>query len=324
MLENYEKELSQKRLERRIFWFVVWLFAIFLYLFFQGYYPYIRLDISGYFTSNSGTTDTGERPQIVRAFGIINIRTLPVADAITVNGNYFANGDKIIYDYGDYDIKIEKNGYIGLHTRVTLDKKNPFLIEALELLKKPVATKYAFDIKQVFPLSNGKLLAEVSASGSMSHSGTLSHAGLTNNVALKYYKVFDPETLETARSFSSALSPIGQGYFISETGAISVYDETLAKLTTLKNKAGTGTLACSGTTLVGEELYCPRTKSFLTGNSDFTSKIISVKDSIIATSEGLFNNKMERLRKASSENSGSLAKIDDIITIGGNDYFLSS
>lgn len=33
---------------------------------------------------------------------------------------------------------------------------------------------------------------------------------------------------------------------------------------------------------------------------------------------------MERLYKASSENSGALAKLDDIVSIGGKDYFLSS
>ena len=95
-------------------------------------------------------------------------------------------------------------------------------------------------------------------------------------------------------------------------------------MVSLKNKAGTGTLSCTGTTLVGEELYCPNTKTFLTGNSDFTSKIISVKESIIATSEGLFTSKMERLQKSSSENSGALAKIDDIVIIGGKEYFLSA
>ena len=193
MLENYEKELSQKRFERRIFWIVVWFFSIFLYLFFQGYYPYIKLDISGYFAqTTSGSTD--DRPQIVRAFGIINIRTTPSPDSISVNGQNFINGDKVIYDYGEYAIKIEKAGYIGLETTATLDKRNPFLIEALDLLKKPVATPYVFTLKNIYPLASSKFLSEVTLTGT-------THTGSHDNGHV--YKVYDPESPELAKSFTS-------------------------------------------------------------------------------------------------------------------------
>ena len=44
MLENYYEEIGRKRRERWAFWIVVWALSVFLYLFFQGYYPYVKFD----------------------------------------------------------------------------------------------------------------------------------------------------------------------------------------------------------------------------------------------------------------------------------------
>ncbi|MDQ1344157.1 MAG: hypothetical protein QG650_877, partial [Patescibacteria group bacterium] len=49
MLENYYEEIGRKRRERWVFWIIVWMLSTFLYLFFQGYYPYVRLDMGKFF-----------------------------------------------------------------------------------------------------------------------------------------------------------------------------------------------------------------------------------------------------------------------------------
>ncbi len=82
MLETYFEEIARKRRGRRIFWVAVFGFASFLYLFFQGYYPYVRIDFAEFFDRQS--SETSQKPQVVRAFGIIIVRTSPAPDRISV------------------------------------------------------------------------------------------------------------------------------------------------------------------------------------------------------------------------------------------------
>lgn len=149
MLESYQQEVETRRRGRRVFWFFTLLGTGFLYLFFQGYYPYISIDFNNILRPSS---NGGERPQIVRAFGIINIRATPAPDRILVGNQGFSNGDKGIYDFGSYDIQVEKAGYISLSTTATLDKKNPFHIEALELLKNPQYHAFRYQVESAISL----------------------------------------------------------------------------------------------------------------------------------------------------------------------------
>lgn len=45
MLQSYDQEIREKRRAARIFWYIVCIFAIFLFFFFQGYYPSIRIGL---------------------------------------------------------------------------------------------------------------------------------------------------------------------------------------------------------------------------------------------------------------------------------------
>lgn len=106
MLENYYEEIGRKRRERRMFWIVVWALSVFLYLFFQGYYPYVKFDTWNFLEKSDGAaSETGkEKPQVVRAFGIINVRTVPSPDKIaisspTIGERVIPNDDKGFFDF---------------------------------------------------------------------------------------------------------------------------------------------------------------------------------------------------------------------------------
>ncbi len=45
MIESYQTEVARKQRAARIFWLIVFMFSGFLYFFFQGYYPDIRLGV---------------------------------------------------------------------------------------------------------------------------------------------------------------------------------------------------------------------------------------------------------------------------------------
>lgn len=165
MLENYYEEIGRKRRERRMFWIVVWALSAFLYLFFQGYYPYVKFDTWNFLEKNRGeiSENEKEKPQVVRAFGIINVRAVPAPDRIVISSpaigeKNIPNDDKGFFDFGSYSIKIEKEGYLSVNLSTTLDKVNSFSISVLELFKTPTFSPFIVPAELTEDLGGGKIL----------------------------------------------------------------------------------------------------------------------------------------------------------------------
>lgn len=139
-------------------------FATFLYLFFQGYYPYVRFDVAQFFTERPmGVEVPPEKPQVVRAFGIINVRTSPAPDTILIRQadgkeRLVANDDKNFLDFGKYFVRVEKAGYVPLSLDILLDRVNAFSINVFNLLKTPAPKEFQFLIDRADILENGGLL----------------------------------------------------------------------------------------------------------------------------------------------------------------------
>lgn len=106
MLETYQNEITRKRKSARIFWLIVFVCSLFLYFFFQGYYPDVRVGLQKIF-SESGS-ENHSNSDLIRSFGIINVRTLPLDANITLGENSYGNNEKRMSDYGDYMMHIEK------------------------------------------------------------------------------------------------------------------------------------------------------------------------------------------------------------------------
>ena len=84
MIETYHTEVTKKRRNARWFWVIVFLFATFLYFFFQGYYPDVRLGLKRVFSEKQTGNASGSFDDLIRSFGIINVKTIPSNSTISI------------------------------------------------------------------------------------------------------------------------------------------------------------------------------------------------------------------------------------------------
>ena len=124
MIETYQQEIIRKKRAARLFWFIVFLFAWFLYFFFQGYYPSINLSLRS-------LTSTGEllnEPRdIIRSFWIINVSVDPKDSTILLSGGWYANDEKRMTNYGTYSLLITHEEYIPLYQWIRHREGNSLL-----------------------------------------------------------------------------------------------------------------------------------------------------------------------------------------------------
>lgn len=99
MIPSYQEEIRIRKNKDRIFWLIVGIMTVFLYFFFQGYYPNYERFLD--------RTDTSKQA-FLKPFGIIDIHVFPSPDDILINGEYYNNNSKTIFDLGEYLVSIEK------------------------------------------------------------------------------------------------------------------------------------------------------------------------------------------------------------------------
>lgn len=126
MFESYQLEVMRKRRAARIFWLIVFISALFLYFFFQGYYPNVRLGLKRIFMENWGSNFTGST-DIFHPFGIINVRTTQTDATILLNDGYYGNNEKRVSDYGKYAMEISKDWYLTNNLIFIIDREKTFL-----------------------------------------------------------------------------------------------------------------------------------------------------------------------------------------------------
>jgi hypothetical protein len=136
MIPSYQNEISEKRRGARLFWCIVFIASIFLYFFFQGYYPDVRLGLKR-ILSESGTTTHSGVSDLIRSFGIINIVTIPADATITLGSGAYTSNEKQMSDYGLYHMNIEKSDYLTNRITFMIDRNKPYLIEKISLLPTP-------------------------------------------------------------------------------------------------------------------------------------------------------------------------------------------
>ncbi|MFZ2255374.1 MAG: hypothetical protein WAW59_04805 [Patescibacteria group bacterium] len=106
MIETYHTEVTKKRRNARWFWVTVFLFATFLYFFFQGYYPDVKLGLKRMFSEDTTGTASGNFEDLIRSFGIINVKTVPTTAIITIGSGAYGNNEKRMTNYGEYIMNI--------------------------------------------------------------------------------------------------------------------------------------------------------------------------------------------------------------------------
>jgi hypothetical protein len=171
MLESYNQEIIRKRRASRIFWLLVFSFATFLYFFFQGYYPSVNLSWKEYFSS--GELRTIEREDLVRSFGIINIRVIPWDARILLSWEDLGNDEKKMVSYGKYRLSIGKPGYVQDWIDFSIDRETPYYIDEVSLIPQAVYTKGDSDISWISKISDDSWIAET-GSGKILYDETFS------------------------------------------------------------------------------------------------------------------------------------------------------
>lgn len=93
-------------------------------------------------------------------------------------------------DYGDYNMEIDKPGYIKNILKFRIDREKPFFIEKISLLPLP-SYKKMDGILAVFPIENGESLVKT-ASGILWSGSVIneirSYTGSFNHIGGKYFK----------------------------------------------------------------------------------------------------------------------------------------
>lgn len=141
MLESYEQEITRKRRAARVFWLIVFLFATFLYFFFQGYYPSMNLKNFRENLSGTGKIEEKIRNELIRSFGIVNIKTTPTQASIMLfdwetdrSGTLLWQDEKKMVNYGKYSLAVSWEGYLSGEVVFRIDQNTPFYIDTLTLV----------------------------------------------------------------------------------------------------------------------------------------------------------------------------------------------
>lgn len=266
MIESYQTEVARKRKAARIFWFLVFIFATFLYFFFQGYYPDIRLWLKR-ILSESGTTSTGNT-DLIKSFGIINISVKSPQDAtISLQSGSYINNEKRMTSYGTYTASVVRSGYVSDIFDFVIDRETPYYISQITLLKNPTYTKLGTWSTENIAKISDTLWIETSGSGHIVRDATFS--GIVHTLSGTY-------------------AHIGEWHFLSG-GYLYTHN---SEDTNWERKIWSGSIAflrdCEeGVRIKSGVIFCEGNKTLLTQKWKTLTGILSVENNYIKKSDSI-------------------------------------
>jgi hypothetical protein len=229
---------------------------MFLYFFFQGYYPDVRLGLKR-ILSESGTTTHSGVSDLIRSFGIINIVTIPTDATISLGSGVYTSNEKRMSDYGSYHMNIARSGYLPNQIDFVIDREKPYLIEKISLLPTPKYQK-TINITDVYELNDDTYIIKT-ASGLIWSGSTAS--GRINQ--------------------SWSIEHIGGSYFRSNTGVLAWERDNFQKASLdITNFVET----CPHIVWRDIGLSCPETKSILTTAGKYITGILDIRWDLISRS----------------------------------------
>ncbi len=256
MIESYQIEIIRKRRAARLFWLIVFVCAFFLYYFFQGYYPDISLGMRRIFSESGSNTGSGAS-DLIRSFGIINVKTTPGDASIYLGSGVYNNNEKRMSDYGDYTMRIAESGYLMNTMDFRIDREKPFFIEKVSLLPKPTYRKLQ-KANEIYQITDDTYIIRT-ASGL-----TWSGATMTGRV-----------------NYSGSIEQIWGIYFSTATGTLRwATDKFMTAETYIQDYIKT----CPHVEWQSELFYCPEVGSVLTEWHQYMTGIIDIENNLIARS----------------------------------------
>lgn len=258
MIPSYQEELRIRKNKDRIFWLIVAIMTVFLYFFFQGYYPnYER------FLDRSDTS----KQAFLKPFGIIDIHVFPSPDSIWINNEYYNNNSKTIFDLGEYMLSIQKKGYLPITFPLDITKKSPFYTNVVNLFMLPEYSTLPIAFESLSPYNDFFLLRTA---------GTGSYALVDSDFQVLH-------RIQTDYRF------IG-GLYFRDTGNIYSYSPDTEKFLNVIDRETGLPLQCKNISYYGEKLFCHDTMRFVgSKTSDIREKILAINDKVVVTSKYLYN-----------------------------------
>ncbi len=259
MIPSFQEEIRIRRLKDFVFWLVVAVMTVFLYFFFQGYYPNYERFLD--------RTDTSKQA-FLKPFGIIDIHVFPSPDGIWINNEYYNNNSKTIFDLGRYDVSIQKKGYITVPFSLDITKKNPFFTNVVNLLTLPQYSSVSIPFKNLSVVNNSYLL-------------TTANTGS--------YLLTDSD-FQVLHVIQTAYKPIGGLYFMDGASNIWSYSLDTEKFTNVIDSETALPVHCVDISYYNEKLFCRDTMKFVgPKNSDIREKVLAINKNVAVTSKYIYN-----------------------------------
>jgi hypothetical protein len=285
MLESYDQEIIRKRRAARIFWFLVFSFATFLYFFFQGYYP--ALDITWKQVFSSWGMRELSREELIRSFGIINIRVYPRDANISINGTSFGFDEKRMVPYGKYRLSVGKPGYIQDRVRFTIDKKMPYFISEINLIPQANYEKIGSWTLEITKLDDNRWISK----------------------EWKTHLLYD-EYLATWSRIPPWGEPIGEWYTLSWGALFRFWDLEWQK----KSWSGSTSLlrTCKGIPKIQHNiLWCAENWDALSSDGFLYKNIVNIYSNYLLSNDALYAKKKKFLLNAQERQSPHFIEIEN-------------
>ncbi|MDD5198151.1 MAG: hypothetical protein PHN60_04825 [Candidatus Gracilibacteria bacterium] len=294
MIPSYQEEIRIHKNKDRIFWMVVLAMTVFLYFFFQGYYP----NYERFFNQ----TDTSKQA-FLKPFGIIDVHVFPSPDTIFINNEPYNNNSKTIFDLGEYTISIQKKGYLPITFLLDITKKNPFYTNVVNLFAYPEYSPLplAFDNLSIY---GDFFLLHDTSTGSL--------LVVDTDFQMLY-------NIQTTHEY------IGGVYFTDGNNIMS-YSPSTEKFSGVIDRETGVPLQCTHISYYGEKLFCHDTMRFVGPTlSDIHEKILAVNDRIVVTPKYVYNRDNTNTSwKYFEYQTGALQFPEAVVHIGKIPYFFGN
>lgn len=258
MIPSYQEEIRIRKNKDRIFWVIVGIMTVFLYFFFQGYYPNYERFLD---------RPDASKQAFLKPFGIIDIHVFPSPDGIWINNEYYNNNSKTIFDLATYNVSIQKKAYITVNFLLDITKKSPFYTNVVNLFSLPEYTPLpvAFDSLSVY---NDLYLVHSTGTGGL---------------------LLVDADFKILHTIATEYKQIGALYF-TDGKNIFTYSLDTDKFTSIVDSETGLSLQCRDVSYYNEKLFCRDTMKFVGPKvSSIKEKILSINNNIAVTPKYIYN-----------------------------------
>lgn len=290
MIQSYNDEIKNKKRKNIIFRIIVFSFASYLFLFFQGYYLNIDFNFI-----------TKEPQKVFKQFWIINILTLPEADNITINWINYKNNSRSIFDFWTYSVKISKSWYIPVSLNFNINKENSYYTNTINLIKKLYYYSIPENFSSIYKVDNYYLAYDEK---------------------LKLIKILDANFKLKKAFYAKDYIYLWQNYF-SLYWKIYIYDFSSNSPIPYISKVTTLQATCKVSRIIAWNLFCYDFMNYISKDLNTNENILKINNDIILTKNYVYNNSVSNWSSYKHEDE-EISDSENIVHISWLPYYLKN